>query len=572
MIWMRNVLTKGGSRDKMFALSLMQHTDYLVIGSGVAGLTFALHAAKYGSVAVLTKRRSDQSNTAWAQGGVAAVMSEEDSFASHVGDTEVAGAGLCDVDAVREIVEAGPEMMQWLQELGVHFDYYEDEKGEQQLDLHREGAHSHRRILHHRDATGAEISRVLLEQVRQHSNIELYEHHSAIDLITSKRLGAIEGNRCVGVYVYNEEKGEVESWRSDRVVLATGGAGRVYQFTTNPPTATGDGIAMAWRAGAEVMNMEFVQFHPTCLFHPKRKNFLITEALRGEGAELIDRDGREFLKDYDHRGSLASRDIVSRAIDSELKRTGAKHVFLDATRIDQEKLEQGFPMIVATCRELGIDPVTEPIPVVPAAHYCCGGVRAEVNGATSLLGLYAVGEVACTGLHGANRLASNSLLEGLVMGRLAAEKATEEFPLAEFQGRDFAIPQWSSGNATDVDELAVVYHNWDEIRQTMWDYVSIVRTTKRLQRAATRLRNLSEEVSEFYWNFKVTSELLDLRNLVDCASLIIESAARRCESRGAHFTRDYPQPEAELGVDTVLRRRKANSEALSGGVKRVWTQ
>lgn len=553
----------------MGAFTFMRHTDFLVIGSGVAGLTFALHAADHGKVAVLTKRRGEESNTSWAQGGVAAVMGEGDSTEFHVADTLEAGAGLCDAEVVQRMVEAGPAMMRWLEEMGTEFDYSNDANGGRQLDLHREGAHGHRRILHHRDATGAEISRSLLERARAHPNIQLHEHHFAIDLVTTRRLGSIYGNRCVGAYVLDEEAQIVESWRCDRVILATGGCGRVYQFTTNPPTATGDGVAMAWRAGAEVMNMEFIQFHPTCLFHPKRKNFLITEALRGEGAELVDGRGREFMLGYDPRGSLAPRDIVSRAIDSEIKRTGAKHVWLDATRLGREKLEEGFPMIVQTCRELGIDPVLEPIPVVPAAHYTCGGVRAEVDGQTSLPGLFALGEVACTGLHGANRLASNSLLEGLVMGKLGLERVLAEFPLAEYGSRDFAIPEWRTGDATDVDELAVVYHNWDEIRETMWNYVSIVRTGKRLRRAAARLRNLAAEVQEFYWNFKVSPELLELRNLVECASLIIESAARRKESRGAHFTADFPQTEGEQGYDTVLIRRRSRT-GLDGGVKRVW--
>ena len=527
--------------------------DFVVVGSGIAGLSFALKAARYGSVAILSKRGAEDSNTSWAQGGVACVMGKDDSFEQHVADTLDAGAGLCREDVVRTIVSEGPERMQELMDWGVRFDGTE-EGGRLVPNLGREGGHTRRRILHHGDTTGREIAERLLERARETPGITFFERHFAIDLVTTGKLGYATEDRVLGLYVLDEASGEVLTFRSDRVLLATGGCGRVYQYTTNPAIATGDGVAMAWRAGATIANMEFVQFHPTCLYHPKLKNFLISEALRGEGGVLIGADGREFMQKYDPRQSLAPRDIVARAIDREIKRTGSPCVYLDMTGKPEDFLRERFPNIHQTCLRAGIDMAKEPIPVVPAAHYQCGGVRTDVNGATSLRGLYAAGEVGCTGLHGANRLASNSLLEGAVVAHRAVADIVRQLPPGQGRSVQQEIPAWRAGNVTDVDELVVIYHNWDEIRRLMWDYVSIVRTTKRLQRAATRLRNLQREVQEFYWNFKITPELLELRNLVEVAALIVDSAQSRHESRGLHFTMDYPDADPRCLDDTVLRR------------------
>ena len=533
----------------------MKTYDFIVVGSGIAGLSFALRAAEHGSVAIVTKREAGTTNTAWAQGGIACVQSAEDSFGLHVADTLDAGAGLCSEPVVRRIVSEGPRSIRELIDWGVRFDGDEDPgTGEGRIALGREGGHTARRILHHKDTTGREIERKLLQRVREDDRIEVLEHHFAIDLITMSKVAPDRPQRCVGLYVLDEAGGRVETLRSDRTLLCTGGSGRVYLYTTNPDVATGDGVAMAWRAGCEIANMEFVQFHPTCLYHHRLKSFLVTEAMRGEGAELIDAQGRRFMGDYDPRGSLAPRDIVARAIDREIKRTGGPCVYLDITHKPADFVRSRFPNIYETCLGVGIDITKEPIPVVPAAHYQCGGVRTDVNGATSLPGLWAVGEVACTGLHGANRLASNSLLEAVVVSDLALRDCLGKLPPAA--GEDtLVLPEWESGDASDVDELVVIYHNWDEIRRLMWDYVSIVRTDKRLQRAATRLRNLRQEVEEFYWNFRVTSELLELRNLVDTASLIVESATRRKESRGLHYTLDHPhRDDANWSADTLLTR------------------
>jgi len=529
----------------------MKNYDFIVVGSGIAGLSFALRAAESGRVAIVTKRDRGDCNTAWAQGGIACVEDEEDSFDMHVKDTLNAGAGLCNEEVVRTIVSEGPQAIQNLIDLGVHFDRDEDSNS---FSLGMEGGHSKRRILHSKDTTGLEVETRLLEAVQKNDNIDMLEHHFAIDLITTRRLGFASPPRCLGLYVLDENSGEVVTLRSDRVILCTGGCGRVYLYTTNPKVATGDGVAMAWRAGAEISNMEFIQFHPTCLYHPEEKSFLISEAVRGEGGVLVGQDGKEFMGRYDERKSLAPRDIVARAIDREIKITGAPCVYLDITHKAKGFVKDRFPNIYDTCLSLGIDAEKEPIPVVPAAHYQCGGVKADVNGATSLSGLWAVGEVACTGLHGANRLASNSLLEGAVVARRAAKNVLEQLPI-DHKAESFDLPEWTSGNVTDVDELVVIYHNWDEIRRLMWDYVSIVRTGKRLQRAATRLQNLSREVQEFYWNFKVTSELLELRNLVQVATLIVDNAAKRTESRGLHYTLDYPERDDKNWVrDTVFSR------------------
>lgn len=532
----------------------MTRYDFIVVGSGIAGLTFALHAAKHGNVAIVTKRNADDANTSWAQGGISCVWSPEDTFEKHISDTLIAGAGLCHEDVVRTIVEEAPAAIQWLIDSGVKFDRRVREDGGEEYDLGREGGHSKRRILHARDTTGREIEEKLLDRVRKEKRIDLLEHHFAIDIITTGKLGYIAQERCLGLYVFDEAGNEVLTLRSDRIILCTGGSGRVYQYTTNPKVATGDGVAMAWRAGAEIANMEFTQFHPTCLYHPQLKSFLISEAVRGEGGRLVGKDGKTFMERYDPRGSLAPRDIVARAIDSEIKRTGGPCVYLDISHKDRDFIIKRFPNIYETCLSVGIDATREPIPVVPAAHYQCGGVRTDLNGATTVLGLYAVGEVACTGLHGANRLASNSLLEGAVVARRAVGHAIQTIPPGFRDVNKIKLPEWESGEALDLDELVVIFHNWDEIRRLMWDYVSIVRTSKRLQRAATRLRNLQREVQEFYWNFKIRAELLELRNLLDTASLMVESAIRRRESRGLHCTLDYPESDPEGPEDTVLRR------------------
>ncbi|MEP6604473.1 MAG: L-aspartate oxidase [Spartobacteria bacterium] len=531
----------------------MKEYDFVVIGSGIAGLSFALKAAKHGSVAVITKRKGADSNTAWAQGGVACVTSDEDSFELHVRDTLDAGAGLCDEAVVRTIVTEGPERIRELMELGLHFDEREI-SGHRELDLGREGGHSKRRVLHVQDVTGKEIEETLLRKLAAESHVDLMENHMAVDLITAGKLGFATEERCLGVYVLDEKSGNVETIRSDRIVLATGGCGKVYLYTTNPDIATGDGVAMAWRAGAVIANMEFVQFHPTCLFNPKAKSFLISEAVRGEGGVLRNGRGEDFMKRYPAaagRGSLAPRDIVARAIDAEIKKSGAPCVFLDITEQSPEFLRERFPKIYETCLRFGIDMSKQPIPVVPAAHYQCGGIKTDVNGATNLPGLYAIGEVACTGLHGANRLASNSLLEGLVVAHRAVTAAVR----CRSSAISHALPEWESGNVQDVDELVVIYHNWDEIRRLMWDYVGIVRTDKRLQRASARLRNLQREIREFYWNFKVSVDLLELRNLATVAALIVDSALSRKESRGLHYTLDYPATQdRQFTHDTLLSR------------------
>ena len=530
-------------------------TDFLVIGSGVAGLSFALRAAEYGNVTVLTKGEALDSSSAKAQGGIAAVMSAEDSFESHVADTLDAGAGLCVEQAVRTIVEEAPAAIDELLHWGVDFDADAEEPAG--FELGREGGHSQRRILHAKDTTGLEISSKLLQAVRDNPRITLLEGHVAIDLITTAKLGLVTEDRVLGAYVLVKGTGKVEIFRSDRVLLATGGAGRVYLFTTNPDTATGDGVAMAWRAGATISNMEFVQFHPTCFYNKRAddragQTFLISEAVRGEGGVLIGADGQEFMYKYDRRGSLAPRDIVARAIDSEIKRTGNPCVYVDITHKPAGYMAERFPLIDETCRSYGIDPSTQPIPVVPAAHYQCGGVATDTNGQSSMRGLFAAGEVGCTGLHGANRLASNSLLECVVIARRALRTMLVKLPLAH-PTESYPIPEWHSGEAVPPDDLAIIYHNWDEIRRLMWDYVSIVRSNHRLQRAATRLRILSREVKEFYWGYCVTPEILELRNLVTVAELIVDCAIRRNESRGLHYTMDAPE-RGPSAVPTTIHR------------------
>lgn len=531
---------------------LVEQTDFLVIGSGIAGLCYALKAAEYGSVAVVTKKTSAESNTNYAQGGIASVMSKEDSFELHVRDTLTAGAGLCREEVVRTIVEEGPARIAELIEMGMHFSERElpGHPGEHELDLGREGGHSKRRILHAKDMTGREVERALLAAAARRPNIRFLENHNSIDLITTQKLGVSGPNRCLGAYVLDKRSNAVRTFSARRVALATGGCGKVYLYTTNPDIATGDGVAMAYRAGAGVANMEFIQFHPTCLYHPKAKSFLISEAVRGEGAVLKSYAGAEFMDGFHPLKSLAPRDIVARAIDTEMKRSGSDHVYLDITHKPAPFIIQRFPNIYRTCLELGLDITKEMIPVVPAAHYQCGGVVTDVDGQTEIAGLQAVGEVACTGLHGANRLASNSLLEALVCSHRAAARAADPLPVA-----DVPIPPWQSGNAHNLDELVVVSHLWDEIRRLMWDYVGIVRTNKRLQRAAKRLQNLQAEIRDYYWDFVVTSDLLELRNIATVAELIVNCATQRPESRGLHYNLDCPEADpAWAQRDTVVRR------------------
>ena len=531
----------------------MKQFDFLILGSGIAGLTFALQVAPRGRVAIVTKKDRAESNTNYAQGGIASVTSKEDTFELHVRDTLEAGAGLCKENVVRTIVEEGPARIQELIELGMKFSEREipQSHGEHELDLGREGGHSKRRILHAKDVTGREIERALLAAVAAMPNIEIFENHIAIDLITSQKLGYVGENRCFGAYVFDKMANRVWTFSAPVTLLATGGCGKVYLYTTNPDIATGDGVAMAFRAGAAIANMEFVQFHPTCLYHPKAKSFLISEAVRGEGGILKSLDGKEFMDAHHPLKSLAPRDVVARAIDSEMKKSGADCVLLDITHKPARFIIDRFPNIYQTCLGFGMDITKEPIPVVPAAHYQCGGVVTNVDGETDIAGLFAVGEVACTGLHGANRLASNSLLEALVCSHRAAQKISDlRFPVS-----DLKIPLWQSGNATNADELVVVSHNWDEIRRLMWDYVGIVRTGKRLQRAQSRLAHLQQEIREYYWNFIVTADLLELRNIATVAELIVRCALMRPESRGLNYNLDFPDANSEWSQrDSVVRK------------------
>ncbi|KJS31162.1 MAG: L-aspartate oxidase [Desulfatitalea sp. BRH_c12] len=539
-------------------------TDILVIGSGVAGLLFALKVAEHGSVALVTKKEAMDSNTNLAQGGIATVFGETDTFDLHIQDTLSSGDGLCNLDVVERVVKDGPARIRELIQLGVHFNLRR-ENGisvpDDAFDLGREGGHSHNRIVHAHDMTGREVEQVLLNLVRNHPHIHLYENHIAIDLITQStrikrgQVTTTHEDFCCGAYVLERSSHQVKTFAANITLLATGGTGKVYLYTSNPDIATGDGIAMAYRAGATVANLEFVQFHPTCLYHPQAKNFLISEAVRGEGGILIDADGRPFMQDYDPSKDLACRDVVARAIDSELKKSGAESVFLDITHVPADVVRERFPNIYAKCMSLGIDMTCMPIPVVPAAHYMCGGVVTDVQGRTDIRHLYAVGETACTGLHGANRLASNSLLEALVYADAAAREVITELRENAFNPLPHP-PAWDDVSTSDSDESIVITHNWDEIRRLMWNYVGIVRSDKRLERAQRRIDIIQTEIQDYYWHFKVVPDLIELRNIATVAELIIKCARHRKESRGLHYNLQYPQrDDLRWQKDTILRRQ-----------------
>jgi len=524
-------------------------SDVLVIGSGIAGLSLALRLADDMDVTVINKSRFPESNSYYAQGGISAVLSQQDSLDSHVQDTVDAGGGLCDRSVVRFVVERGPACVDWLCRLGVRFTRTDSDDGNPPYHLTKEGGHSHRRVVHVADATGQAVSDSLVAKAQAHPRIRMLESQLAVDLITGHKQDSTD-NRCIGAYVLDRQDQRVHVHRARAVVLASGGAGKVYLYTSNPDIATGDGIAMAWRAGCRVANMEFVQFHPTCLYHPDAKSFLVTEALRGEGARLLLPDGTPFMARFDARAELAPRDIVARAIDHEMKRLGVDCVYLDISHKPANFLRAHFPTVHARCLSLGIDIALEAIPVVPAAHYLCGGIVSDRQGCTDVEALYAIGEVACTGLHGANRMASNSLLECLVFAESASEHLRAN--IGKWPAPP-ALAEWDESRVTDSDEEVVVSHNWDELRRFMWDYVGIVRSTKRLQRAKRRAQLLLSEIDEYYGNFRVSNDLIELRNLAVVGSLIIESALARRESRGLHYTLDYPQADASVPAsNTVL--------------------
>ena len=527
----------------------MQQFDVLIIGSGLAGLSLALRTAAHKKICLVSKRSINDTASDWAQGGIAAVLNDDDdSIEAHIQDTLIAGAGLCDVAVTKLVAENGKQAVEWLIEQGVGFTREQDNSG---YHLTREGGHSHRRIIHAADATGHAVQTTLSEKVRQHPNITVLENHIAVDLITTRKVthtkvDLTDNNACLGAYVLDKSTGKVVTIAAQNTILATGGAGKVYLYTTNPDVSTGDGIAMAWRAGCRVANMEFIQFHPTCLFHPHAKSFLISEAVRGEGGLLKLPDGTRFMPEHDPREELAPRDVVARAIDFEMKKRGLDCVYLDISHKPLAFIQEHFPNIYRRCLELGIDISKTPIPVVPAAHYTCGGVMTDDKGRTDIANLYAIGETACTGLHGANRLASNSLLECLIFGQAAAEDI-----LSQPAKPSPALPYWDESRVTDADEEVLITHTWDELRRFMWNYVGIVRTDKRLSRALHRIHMLRDEVHEFYSNFKISNDLIELRNLLQVAELIVESAISRKESRGLHYSKDHPNLEAEA-IPTVL--------------------
>ncbi len=523
--------------------------DVLIIGSGASGLSLALSLPATMKVAVLSKQKLTEGSTFYAQGGISAVMDEADSIESHIQDTLDAGAGLCREETVRFVVESGPDAIRWLEGIGVPFTREEAADGSNHLHLTREGGHSHRRIAHAADASGRAIETTLLDVAKNKTNIQLFEYHIAVDFITTRRLGLKE-NHCLGAYVLDKKNNKIKTFSAKHSVIASGGSSKVYLYTSNPDGSSGDGIAMGWRAGCRVANMEFMQFHPTCLYHPHAKSSLITEAVRGEGGKLLLPDGRRFMPDYDPRAELAPRDIVARAIDNEMKKRGIDSVFLDISHRSKDFILEHFPNVYKNCKQFGYDMATEPIPVVPAAHYTCGGIMTDLGGRTDVDHLYCIGEASFTGLHGANRMASNSLLECIVFGHAVSKDIIKRNDESVVQAD---IPDWDESRVTDSDERVVINHNWDEVRRFMWDYVGIVRTTKRLERAHNRMKLLLSEIDEYYSNFRVTSDLIELRNLAIVADLIIESALQRHESRGLHYTLDYPKPNPELeNVDSIL--------------------
>jgi len=529
--------------------------DVLVVGSGAAGLSLALRVAEHAKVIVLSKGPRSEGSTYYAQGGIAAVFDESDSIESHVEDTQIAGAGLCEEDTVQFIAENAKECVQWLIDGGVPFDKDENSTdGQPKYHLTREGGHSHRRILHAADATGMAMQTSLQDNVKNHPNIEIFERHNALDLITEDKISGSK-DKVIGAYIWNRNQEHVETVRAKFVVLATGGASKVYQYTSNPDVSSGDGIAIAWRAGCRVANLEFNQFHPTCLFHPEARNFLLTEALRGEGAYLRRPDGTRFMKDFDERGELAPRDVVARAIDFEMKRLGADCMYVDISHKPEEFITAHFPMIHTRLMDLGIDMTKEPIPIVPAAHYTCGGVMVNKDGQTDLQNLYAIGEVSYTGLHGANRMASNSLLECVVYAWSAAKHIVENIEQSQLC---VELPAWDESQVTNSDEEVIIQHNWHELRLFMWDYMGIVRTDKRLERAMRRIQMLQQETHEYYSNFKVSNNLLELRNLLQVAELMVRCAMLRKESRGLHYTLDYPELAEDSGP-TILTPEKRQS-------------
>ena len=529
--------------------------DVLIIGSGASGLSLALQLAESTrfKIAVISKAAIREGSTFYAQGGISAVLDNQDSIESHVQDTLQVGCGLCDPEIVNFVVENGKDCIKWLIDIGVMFTRSDESNGNE-FHLHQEGGHSHRRIIHSADSTGKVLESTLETRARTHANIDLFEFHAAVDLITTHKSGT-DNNRCLGAYVYDNRSKSVKVFRAKSVVLATGGAGKVYLYTSNPDICTGDGIAMAWRAGCRIANMEFIQFHPTCLYHPDAKSFLISEALRGEGAKLFRPDGTPFLQRYDPREELAPRDVVARAIDHEMKRLGVDSMYLDISHRQSDFIIEHFPTIYARCLHHGFDITKQAIPVVPAAHYTCGGVMIDRQGRTDLPGLYAIGEVSCSGLHGANRMASNSLLECVVFAHSAYDDLLKVLPGIDYPPE---LPAWDETMVTDSDEEVVVSHNWDEIRRFMWDYVGIVRSTKRLKRAQNRIRLLQGEIQEYYSHFRINNDLIELRNLAVVASLIIDSAMLRTESRGLHFSLDYPVQEVTgAGSNSVLQIQHA---------------